>query len=70
MSLSKNKNLQELNIEDIQNRIINIKKEIIELNIKKATKQNIKSHILKNKQHELAQLLTIETIKFKKKNVN
>nr|QCI05065.1 ribosomal protein L29 [Callithamnion tetricum] len=70
MSLSTTKNLHSLNIKTIQDAIIKTKKEIIELNIKKATKQNIKSHILKLKQHELAQLLTIETIKLKQKNVN
>lgn len=65
-----NKTIHNLSIEEIQDKIIKIKKEIIELNIKKATKQNIKSHTLKEKKHELAQILTIETIKLKQKNGN
>lgn len=70
MSSNNNKTIHHLSIEETQNRIIEIKKEIIELNIKKATKQNIKSHILKEKKYKLAKLLTIETIKLKQENGN
>ncbi len=52
-----------LNLSEIQEKIIQLKKEIILLKIKKITQQNIKPHLIKNKKHLLAQLLTIETIK-------
>nr|QCI04498.1 ribosomal protein L29 [Antithamnion hubbsii] len=60
------KELHSLNLSAIQDKIIELKKEIIFIKIKKITQQNIKPHLLKNKKHLLAQLLTIETIKLNK----
>ena len=60
------KEWKNLNLSEVQENIIELKKEIMLLKIKKITQQNIKPHLLKNKKHKLAQLLTIETIKFKK----
>jgi len=57
------KELHDFNLSEIQEKIIDLKKEIIFMKIKKITQQNIKPHLLKNKKHLLAQLLTIETIK-------
>lgn len=54
-------NIQTLNIEEIQTKILETHQEILELKIQKVTKQNNKTHILKSKKNELAQLLTLET---------
>nr|YP_009296349.1 ribosomal protein L29 [Sebdenia flabellata]AOM65284.1 ribosomal protein L29 [Sebdenia flabellata] len=63
MSLLKIKNIQNLSSEEINKKIINLKKEILHLKLKIATKQNIKPHIFKYKKHELAQLLMLEAQK-------
>ena len=57
--------LQNLSIVEIQEKILELKKEIILMTIKQKTQQNIKPHIIKNKKHELAQILTLETLKRK-----
>lgn len=54
------KQLKVLKIENIQNRIIKLKKDIILLKIKQKTKQKIKSHLLKTTKHEISQLMTLE----------
>uniref|UniRef100_A0AAU7YRI7 Large ribosomal subunit protein uL29c n=1 Tax=Gracilaria hainanensis TaxID=2871843 RepID=A0AAU7YRI7_9FLOR len=59
MSLPKFKNIKYLTPNEIQEKIIEIKKEIFELKLKQATRQNIKPHLFKHKKHQLAQLLTI-----------
>lgn len=56
-------NFNNLKLEDINQEIIKLKQEILELKIKKATQQTIKSHTFKQKKHLLAQLLTLETQK-------
>ena len=54
-----------LSLEKIKQNIISIKKDIVLMKIDKKTKQQIKTHEIKKKQHELAQLLTLETLKLK-----
>lgn len=68
MSLSKINNLHDLNLEIIKDKILILQKEIITLKIEKAIQKNTKTHILKFKKHQLAQLLTIEHIKLKQEN--
>ena len=63
MTFSKIATIRELNIDEIEARITEIKIEILKLNIQKAARQTIKPHIFKHKKHELAQLLTIRTQK-------
>nr|YP_010904116.1 ribosomal protein L29 [Caulacanthus ustulatus]WCH57367.1 ribosomal protein L29 [Caulacanthus ustulatus] len=63
MTLKKMKSIQKLSIEEIDSYIIKTKKEILELKIKKSTRQSIKNHIFKHKRRELAQLLTLKTQK-------
>nr|YP_010904317.1 ribosomal protein L29 [Catenella fusiformis]WCH57568.1 ribosomal protein L29 [Catenella fusiformis] len=65
MSFQKMSNIQHLKIEKIKKNIIEIKKEIFELKIKKSTRQPIQSHLFKYKKHQLAQLLTLKTQKEK-----
>nr|QCI07073.1 ribosomal protein L29 [Haraldiophyllum bonnemaisonii] len=52
----------DLNIEEINNQIIKLKKELLELKIKQKTKQDIKPHLLKNIKHRIAQMLTLKTL--------
>lgn len=58
--------LENIDITTLQEQIITLKKEIILMKIKNTTKQNIKTHVIKNKQHQLAQMLTLETLKLNK----
>nr|YP_010197022.1 ribosomal protein L29 [Crassiphycus corneus]UAD84826.1 ribosomal protein L29 [Crassiphycus corneus] len=60
MPLPKFKNIKYLTINEIEEKIIKLKKEIFELKLKQATRQNVKPHLFKHKKHELAQLLTIK----------
>nr|QUE28646.1 ribosomal protein L29 [Porphyrostromium japonicum] len=53
-------------MEEIEIKIIEIKKEIFSLRLQKATKQLEKSHLFKYNKHILAQLLTVEAeLKYK-----
>lgn len=61
MAFTKIKNMRTLTSQEIKQKIIELKKELFQLEIKKATRQSFKSHIFKHKKHELAQLLTLET---------
>lgn len=65
MSFQKINSIQNLKIEEIKKNIIELKKEIFELKIKKSTRQPIQNHLFKYKKHKLAQLLTLETQKYK-----
>nr|YP_010726502.1 ribosomal protein L29 [Hypnea spinella]WDY84977.1 ribosomal protein L29 [Hypnea spinella] len=56
---------QNLNIEEIDTNILKLKKEILDLQIRKCTKQSIKNHHFKHKKHKIAQLLTLKTQKNK-----
>ena len=48
-------------IDNIKKEIIEIKKELLNLKIKKRTKQNVKSHLFRYKRRELAKLYTLIT---------
>nr|YP_009295633.1 ribosomal protein L29 [Mastocarpus papillatus]AOL58117.1 ribosomal protein L29 [Mastocarpus papillatus] len=63
MTFTKIKNIKHLTTQEIEEKIITLKKDILKLEIKKATRQTFKPHIFKHKKHELAQLLTLETQK-------
>nr|YP_009488715.1 50S ribosomal protein L29 [Grateloupia filicina]AWD77435.1 50S ribosomal protein L29 [Grateloupia filicina]BCB15027.1 50S ribosomal protein L29 [Grateloupia asiatica] len=65
MSLPQINHSRDLSSEEIKKRIIQVKKDLFNIRLKRATKQNIKSHIFKHKKHELAQLLMLETKKSK-----
>lgn len=66
MSFSKIDNIQNLNPDQLEDKIIQLKKDLFDLQIKKATKQSIKTHLFKHKKHELAQILTIKHQKLTK----
>nr|YP_009391491.1 ribosomal protein L29 [Platysiphonia delicata]ARW59635.1 ribosomal protein L29 [Platysiphonia delicata] len=52
--------IKDLSAEDIENEIIKLKKELIFFNIKKKTKQNVKTSLIKYTKNCISQLLTIE----------
>ena len=47
-------------ISDIQEEIVQIKKDLLDMKIKQKTRQQIKPHLIKQKKHRLAQLSTLE----------
>nr|YP_009346813.1 50S ribosomal protein L29 [Gracilaria firma]APR74348.1 50S ribosomal protein L29 [Gracilaria firma] len=63
MPLTKFQTIKHLTNNEIEEKIIKLKKELFNLKLKKATRQTIKPHLFKHKKHELAQLLTIKNIK-------
>nr|YP_010903716.1 ribosomal protein L29 [Hypnea wynnei]WCH56568.1 ribosomal protein L29 [Hypnea wynnei] len=63
MGFNKISQFQDLNIQEIDENIFKLKKEILDLQIKKSTKQSIKNHFFKHKKHKIAQLFTLKTQK-------
>lgn len=61
MSFQNISSIQHLPKEEIQKKIVHLKKEILELKIRKSTRQTVENHVFKHKKHELAQLLTLKT---------
>nr|YP_009589137.1 50S ribosomal protein L29 [Corallina ferreyrae]YP_009660605.1 50S ribosomal protein L29 [Corallina chilensis]QBL75653.1 50S ribosomal protein L29 [Corallina ferreyrae]QCS25553.1 50S ribosomal protein L29 [Corallina chilensis] len=59
MNLMNIKEIKNLSSVDINNKIIEIKREIFDLKFKQATRQSIKPHLFKAYKRMLAQLLTI-----------
>jgi large subunit ribosomal protein L29 len=68
MALSNFQDLKELDNNQIEDEIINSKKELFNLRLQRATRQSFKSHNFKHLKHKVAQLLTLETQK--KQNIN
>nr|YP_009396039.1 ribosomal protein L29 [Dasya naccarioides]ARW65225.1 ribosomal protein L29 [Dasya naccarioides] len=60
--------ITKLTNQEINNKIIKLKKELILLKIKQATKQNIKPHKIKKIKHQISQLLTLNQIHIQKHN--
>nr|YP_011007410.1 50S ribosomal protein L29 [Sporochnus bolleanus]WAM64839.1 50S ribosomal protein L29 [Sporochnus bolleanus] len=60
MSLPKINEIKTLNKNDLENEILNIKKQLFKLRLSRATKQSFKSHQFKHVKHRLAQLLMIQ----------
>jgi len=60
------KNFQHLKINNIEDTIIKLKKELILLKIKQKTQQKFKSHIIKKTKYEIAKLLTLKTDYYRK----
>ena len=53
--------LKNLNLEAISKEIIDLKKNLFNLRLKKATRQSFKSHLFKHQKRRIAQLLTLES---------
>ncbi len=60
MSLPKIKEIEILDEEILKLKILETKKEIFSLRLKKATFQSFQPHLFAHTKHKLAQLLTIE----------
>ncbi len=60
MSLPKMKEVKDLGDQELSDRILEVKRQLFELRMQKATRQLEKSHQFKHARHRLAQLMTIE----------
>lgn len=60
MSLPKIDEITTLTNSELENEILNVKKELFRLRLRRGTKQSFKSHQLKHSKHRLAQLLMIK----------
>jgi large subunit ribosomal protein L29 len=61
MSSSDISELRKLDSDLLDEKIISIQKELADLRVKKATRQEFKPHVFKQKRLNLAQLLTIKS---------
>ena len=57
------KELKDLNDEAMSKEVLDTKKSLFELRLKKATRQSFKSHLFKHYRRKIAQLLTAESQK-------
>nr|YP_010580237.1 ribosomal protein L29 [Cryptomonas pyrenoidifera]UZS90621.1 ribosomal protein L29 [Cryptomonas pyrenoidifera] len=55
--------LKSFDNESLTREIIEIKKQLFDLRLKKATRQSFKPHLFKHKKRKVAQLLTLESQK-------
>nr|QWK41726.1 ribosomal protein L29 [Akkesiphycus lubricus] len=60
MSLPKIDEIKALSKDDLEKEILNIKKELFKLRLRRGAKQSFKSHQFKHGKHRLAQLLMIK----------
>jgi large subunit ribosomal protein L29 len=60
MALSKIQDLRTLTDAEIEAQILALKRQLFELRLQKATRQEVKPHQFKHIRHQLAQLLTLE----------
>lgn len=63
MSFIKKNNWNSLSEEDLEQSILSISKQLVELRLKKVTRQAFKPHEFKHKKCELSQLMTIKNLK-------
>nr|YP_009505177.1 50S ribosomal protein L29 [Endarachne binghamiae]AXC47132.1 50S ribosomal protein L29 [Endarachne binghamiae] len=60
MSLPKIDEITMLTQDELEDEILNVKKELFRLRLRRGTKQSFKSHQIKHSKHRLAQLLMIK----------
>ncbi len=60
MNILNIKEIKNLEQKEINNKILEVHRELFKLKFKKSTKQSIKTHLLKKYKRMLAQLLTVE----------
>lgn len=68
MSASNFQALRELDNNQIQDNIIELKKELFNLRLQKATRQSFKPHNFKYLKRKIAQLMTLESQRKQNKN--
>ena len=59
MAFSKITEFKDLTKDEIESELLNLEKELMDLRLKKATRQQFKSHQFKHFKHKKAQLLTL-----------
>jgi large subunit ribosomal protein L29 len=60
MALTKIQDLRDLSAQDVETQILDLKRQLFDLRLQKATRQEVKPHQFKHIRHQLAQLLTLE----------
>jgi large subunit ribosomal protein L29 len=60
MALTKVQDLRDLSDQEIETQILDLKRQLFDLRLQKATRQEVKPHQFKHARHQLAQLLTLE----------
>nr|QWK41870.1 ribosomal protein L29 [Protohalopteris sp.] len=60
MSLPTIAEIKQLKVEDLENEILIIKKQLFKLRVYRGTKQTFKPHQFKHAKHRLSQLLTVQ----------
>jgi large subunit ribosomal protein L29 len=60
MSLPKIADSRKLNDQELEARVLELKRQLFDLRFKKGTRQLDKSHQFKHIRHEISQLLTVE----------
>nr|B8HMR2.1 RecName: Full=Large ribosomal subunit protein uL29; AltName: Full=50S ribosomal protein L29 [Cyanothece sp. PCC 7425] len=60
MALSKMKDLLDLSDAEVETQILDLKRQLFQLRLQKATRQEVKPHQFKHLRHQLAQLMTLE----------
>nr|YP_009237402.1 50S ribosomal protein L29 [Wildemania schizophylla]AKS28449.1 50S ribosomal protein L29 [Wildemania schizophylla] len=60
MTLPKIADITKMSTSSLAEEIIIIKRELFDLRLKRATRQNFQPHLFKHSKHRLAQLLTVE----------
>nr|YP_010032335.1 ribosomal protein L29 [Schizocladia ischiensis]QOW07542.1 ribosomal protein L29 [Schizocladia ischiensis] len=69
MSLPRVKEILILTNEELDKEILNIKKKLFELRLKRGTGQSFKSHLFKHNRHRLSQILMIKQRRLLKNNL-
>nr|AHB35082.1 50S ribosomal protein L29 [Neoporphyra perforata]AIA19662.1 50S ribosomal protein L29 [Neoporphyra perforata]AIA20498.1 50S ribosomal protein L29 [Neoporphyra perforata] len=60
MTLPKISDVKQMDNSSLKEEILVIKRELFDLRLKRATRQDFQPHLFKHSKHRLAQLLTIE----------
>jgi len=68
MTFLKQVELEKRYSENIEKTILTLAQELVELKIKKTTRQAFKPHEFKHKKRQLSQLLTLQNLKDKQNN--
>ena len=61
MAFESFKTIKTLDSDSIQKEIVNLKKSLFDLRLKKSTRQSFKPHTFKHQKRKIAQLLTLES---------
>ena len=60
MPLSKIQDFRDLSDQELDTQILSLKRQLFELRLQKATRQEVKPHLFQQTRRQLAQLLTLE----------